>query len=122
VAQEFELKWLDEASAWLSYELIDGAEHELAGLPANYAGGPCYVGVDIGARNDLFVIYVLEQVGDVLWTREIITRKRVPFAEQDALLAEVFNAYRVLRCCMDQTRHGRKAGGGCPTPAWFQPG
>jgi len=107
-AQEFELKWLDEASAWLSYELIDGAEHELAGLPENYTGGPCYVGVDIGARNDLFVIYVLEQVGDVLWTREIITRKRAPFAEQDALLAEVFNGYRVLRCCMDQTGMGEK--------------
>lgn len=23
-AQEFELKWLDEASAWLTFELIDG--------------------------------------------------------------------------------------------------
>jgi len=107
-AQEFELKWLDEASAWLSYELIDGAEHPSAGIAEGYTGGPCYVGVDIGARNDLFVIYVLEQVGDVLWTREIITRKRAPFAEQDALLDEVFNAYRVLRCCMDQTGMGEK--------------
>jgi phage FluMu gp28-like protein len=107
-AQEFELKWLDEASAWLSYELIDGAEHEAAGVPEHYTGGPCYVGVDIGARNDLFVIVVLEQVGDVLWTRAIITRKRAAFAEQDALLDDVFNAYRVLRCCMDQTGMGEK--------------
>jgi len=107
-AQEFELKWLDEASAWLSYDLIDGAEHPSAGTAEGYTGGPCYVGVDIGARHDLFVIYVAEEVGDVLWTREIITRKRAPFAEQDALLDDVFARYRVLRCCMDQTGMGEK--------------
>ncbi|CAM3724940.1 MULTISPECIES: terminase large subunit domain-containing protein [Xenorhabdus] len=106
--QEFELKWLDEASAWLSYELIDGVEHDLAGLPEHYQGGPCFVGVDIGIRNDLFVIWVLEQVGDVYWTREIIARKRATFAEQDALLDDVFFRYRVLRCCMDQTGMGEK--------------
>jgi len=106
--QEFELEWLDEASAWLSYELISGCEHDLAGLPQHYAGGPVFVGVDIGARNDLFVIVVLEAVGDVLWCREIIARKRILFAEQDALLDEVFGHYRVLRCCMDQTGMGEK--------------
>ena len=107
-AQEFELKWLDEASAWISYELIDGVEHDLAGVPGHYTGGACYVGVDIGIRHDLFVIWVIEQVGDVFWTREIITRKRATFAEQDALLDDVFFRYRVLRCCMDQTGMGEK--------------
>ncbi|MDR2837747.1 MAG: terminase family protein [Azonexus sp.] len=107
-AQEYELKWLDEASAWLSFDLIDGVEHDAAGLPMHSANGPCFVGVDIAARNDLFVIWVLEQVGDVLWTREIITRRRVSFAEQDALLDDVFNRYRVLRVCMDQTGMGEK--------------
>ncbi|KAF3999054.1 terminase large subunit domain-containing protein [Glaciimonas immobilis] len=107
-AQEFELKWLDEASAWLSFSLIDGVEHDQAGDPLHYAGGPCFVGVDIGLRNDLFVIWVLELVGDVLWTREIITRKRAKFAEQDALLDDVFVRYNVLRACIDQTGMGEK--------------
>lgn len=107
-AQEFELKWLDEASAWLPFELIDACEHDRAGRPEHYAAGPCFVGVDIAARNDLFVIWVLEQVGDVLWTREIIARRRITFAEQDALLDDVFRRYRVLRCCMDQTGMGEK--------------
>jgi phage FluMu gp28-like protein len=107
-AQEYELKWLDEASAWLSFELINSVEHDLAGRPELYAGGPCYVGVDIAARNDLFVIWVVEQVGDVLWTREIIERRRISFAEQDALLDDVFARYRVLRSCMDQTGMGEK--------------
>lgn len=107
-AQEYELKWLDEASSWLSYELISGCEDERAGDPDLYAGGPCYVGVDIAARNDLFVIWVDEMVGDVAWCREIITRKRISFAEQDALLDDVFRRYRVMRCCMDQTGMGEK--------------
>lgn len=107
-AQEYELKWLDEASAWLSFELINGVEHDRAGDPDGYQGGPCFAGVDIAARNDLFVIWVLEAVGDVLWTREIIARKRISFAEQDCLLDDVFARYRVLRCCMDQTGMGEK--------------
>ncbi|WP_419657700.1 terminase large subunit domain-containing protein [Desulfosarcina variabilis] len=106
--QEYELKWLDEASAWLSFELISSCEHDQAGDPDAYQGGPVYVGVDIGARNDLFVIVVLEQIGDVLWTREIIARRRIKFAEQEMLLDDVFLRYRVVRCCMDQTGMGEK--------------
>lgn len=107
-AQEYELEWQDEASAWLPWEMINAAEHEQAGNPSLYTGGPCYVGVDIGRRRDLFVIWVVEQVGDVLWTREIIERKNTPFAVQDALLDDVFTRYAVMRCCMDQTGMGEK--------------
>lgn len=107
-AQEYELKWLDEASAWLSYDLIDKVEHPNAGNPDNYTGGACFVGVDIGIRNDLFVIWVVERVGDVFWTRQIIAKQRISFAEQDALLDEVFDTYRVIRCCIDQTGLGEK--------------
>jgi len=107
-AQEYELQWLDEAHAWLPYELISACEHDDAGRPELYSGGPCFVGVDIAARNDLFVIWVFEQVGDVLWTREIIAERNVPFAQQDFLLDDVFKRYRVARCCMDQTGMGEK--------------
>lgn len=107
-AQEFELKWLDEASAWLPFELITACEHDQAGQPDAYQGGPCYVGVDIAARNDLFVIWVIEQVGDVYWTREVIAEQRVSFAKQDALLDEVMTRYNVIRGCMDQTGMGEK--------------
>ncbi|GAB7082355.1 terminase large subunit domain-containing protein [Megalodesulfovibrio paquesii] len=107
-AQEYELKWLDEASAWLSYDLINSVEHDAAGEPDHYQGGPCYIGVDIGRRKDLFVIWVLELVGDVFWARELITRQRATFKEQDALLAACFDKYTVVRCCMDQTGMGEK--------------
>lgn len=106
--QEFELGWLDEASAWLSYDLINSVEHDHAGIPDHYSGGPCYVGVDIATRSDNFVIWVDELVGDVLWTREVIVRKRISFTEMDALQDDVNQRYNVLRYCMDQTGMGEK--------------
>jgi len=107
-AQEFELQWLDEASAWLSYELIGDNEHADAGKPELYQGGDCYVGIDIGARNDLFVLWVKERVGDVLWTREILAEKRLSFAGQDALLDAAMRRYQVRGVWMDQTGMGEK--------------
>lgn len=106
--QEFELKWMDAASSWLPYDLISSCEDALAGHPSLYRGGICYVGVDIAARNDLFVIWVAELVDGQLITREIIAEKRISFAQQDALLADVFRRYRVVRCRMDQTGMGEK--------------
>jgi phage FluMu gp28-like protein len=113
-AQEFENKWLDEASAWLDFELITAVEHEHAGDPSHYTGGPCYIGNDIGRRKDLWVAWVLEQVGDVLWTREISILRRATFAAHDAELDRMVGvngqpgAYRVVRLCMDQTGMGEK--------------
>lgn len=106
--QEFELEWLDEASAWLDYDLIGSCESARAGVPELYSGGPCFFGVDIAARRDLFVIWVLEQVGDVKWTREVIARRRISFAEQDALLDDCVRRYSLIRACMDQTGMGEK--------------
>jgi len=107
-AQEYEIKWLDEASAWLPYELISAVEHEEAGDVDRYAGGPCFIGNDIARRGDLWVAWVFEQVGDVLWTREIRTLRRAKFAEQDAVMDELFQRYRVVRLAMDQTGMGEK--------------
>lgn len=107
-AQEFELAWLDEASAWLSYDLINSVEHDHAGIPEHYTGGPCFVGVDIATRSDNFVIWVDELVGDVLWNREVIVEKRISFSGMDALQDDVERRYKVVRYCMDQTGMGEK--------------
>ncbi|WP_238121970.1 MULTISPECIES: terminase large subunit domain-containing protein [unclassified Xanthobacter] len=105
-SQEYELKWLDEASAWLSYDLISSVEEDAAGDPALYQGGPCFVGRDIGRRHDLHVIWVWEQVGDVLWCREIVTQKRATFRAMDDAFNDVMERYRVARACIDQTGMG----------------
>lgn len=105
-AQEYELEWLDEASAWLPLELILSCEHPDAGNPARYAGGPVWVGMDVGRRRHLAVIWVWEQVGDVLWTRETRLLRRASFAAQAAALDEIFARYRPLRAAIDRTGMG----------------
>jgi len=107
-AQEYELKYLDEASAWLPYDLISSCEDENAGRPELYQGGPCFVGRDIGRRQDLHVIWVWEKVGDVLWERERIEQKRETFATMDMAFDEVMTRYKVARACIDQTGMGEK--------------
>ena len=107
-AQEYELQWIDEATAWLTYELISSVEHEEAGIPGLYAGGPCYLGNDIGRRKDLWVAWVLEKVGEVLWTREIRELRRARFKTQDEVLDELASSYDMRRLDMDQTGMGEK--------------
>ncbi|MDR1656143.1 MAG: terminase family protein [Deltaproteobacteria bacterium] len=106
--QEFELEFLDEAAAWLTYDLITACENEDAGKPELYQGGPCFIGNDIARRNDLWVAWVWEQVGDILWCREIRTLKNAPFSEHDAVLDALMKKYNVVRLAMDQTGMGEK--------------
>jgi phage FluMu gp28-like protein len=94
--------------SWLKFPLILQAEDDRAGFPEAYRGGHCFVGVDIGRRRDLWVAWVWERVGDVLWTREIIELENKTFAEHDAKIAYIFRRYRVLRLRADQTGMGEK--------------
>ncbi|MFM2433004.1 MAG: hypothetical protein RLZZ511_4218 [Cyanobacteriota bacterium] len=111
-AQEFELQWLDEASAWLPFELIEKCEDELATTDGSeydrINNKPCFIGNDIARRRDLWVAWVLEKVGDVLWTREIVELHNKSFAEQDAEMRRLMEKYRVVRLCMDKTGMGEK--------------
>ncbi|HYC03703.1 MAG TPA: terminase family protein [Azospirillaceae bacterium] len=107
-AQEYELQWLDEASAWLPWALITDAEHADAGRPELYQGGPCFVGNDIARHRHLWVAWVWERVGDVLWTREVVELAGASFAEQDSALDRIMARYRVSRLAMDRTGMGEK--------------
>lgn len=106
--QEYMCVPVDEATAWLTWDLITSAEHRDAGKPELYQGGDCYVGMDIARRRHLTVIWVKEKVGDVLWTREVVRMKNAKFAAQDAELDRIFASYKVRRACLDQTGIGEK--------------
>jgi phage FluMu gp28-like protein len=106
--QEFMCQPVDEATAWLTWDLITSGEHKDAGKPELYQGGDCYVGMDIARRRHLTIIWVDEKIGDVLVTREVVRMKNATFAAQDAELDRVFEQYKVRRCCMDQTGIGEK--------------
>lgn len=106
--QEYLLEWAEAASAWLSYEVIASCEDPEAGRPELYQGGPCFFGNDIARRRDLWVCWVWELVGDVLWTREIAELKAAAFAAHDAEIARLHETYNMARLVMDQTGMGEK--------------
>lgn len=106
--QEYECAWLDDLGALLVMDDILACESADAGDPSKYQGGPVYLGNDIAARGDLWVLVALEEVGDVLITREVKTLQNKKFAEHDAVMADFFNRYRVVRLAMDQTGMGEK--------------
>jgi phage FluMu gp28-like protein len=107
-AQEYELVFLDEATAFLTYDLINEVESEKAGLSDLTGSGTTFVGMDIGRRRDLAVIWVLELAEDVLWTREVVEMAKASFQTQDMELDRVVNRYKPIRICMDQTGMGEK--------------
>ena len=94
------------AGAWLAWEIIRAAEDPAAGDADGHAGGAVWIGVDVARRRDLWVAAVVEQVGDVLWVREMVARQGIPFSEQRAIVADLAARYRPLRIAVDQTGMG----------------
>ena len=92
--------------AWLAWEAIRACEDPTAGDPAAFAGGAATVGVDVARRRDLWVAAVLEQVGDVLWLRELAVRQGIPFSQQRAIVGDLAARYRPVRIAVDQTGMG----------------
>lgn len=106
-AQEYELKWLDEASAWLSYELITTCETELEDTGATTVDGyRTYIGWDIARRRDLSILWVIKKVGDVLVTRQVIRMHGMTFKAQRQELENLIKIYNPQRICVDQTGMG----------------
>lgn len=104
--QEFLCEFLDEATAFLTYEQIAGCEDpgltvasDAGGLSADRA--PLCAGVDIGRRRDLTVIWIVAVEGGALVTRCVIEMRGAPFRDQYAVIREVLAIPRVRRMCID---------------------
>lgn len=107
-AQEYELQFLEDGGTVLPMEMVLACESADAGKPELYQGGLCVAGNDIAARGDLWVFWVFEIVGDVLVCRELVVKRKISFAEQDAIVRQCFNRYRIIRLGVDQTGMGEK--------------
>ena len=92
--------------AWLSWDLIRAAEHEVAGTPDATGSGTTYIGVDVARRRDLWVATVIEEAGDLFWIREIVTLRDAPFSEQRQNVRRLVARYRPARILVDQTGMG----------------
>lgn len=105
--QEYCCQFLDEATAWLPYELIERCTREGATLAYDHQqppAGPCWLGFDVGRKRDLSVAWLNEQRGAVHWTRAVMTLDRQPFKVQKQALWDLMPIAR--RACIDQTGIG----------------
>ena len=100
---------VSENDAFLTWDLIRPCEDSKAGKPElSQEDGIFYIGNDIGRRHDLAVFWVIEKVGDVFWTREVVKLKDASFAAQDDEFDRLVDIYKPQRICMDQTGMGEK--------------
>lgn len=110
-AQEFECRFVDGSAVMFPYALIGKCESaecsaaiDRARLDA--AERQFFVGVDVGRRHDLTVVFVLEKLGDVFWTRGCIEMRAAEFSAQFAAISDVLAHRSVVRCAVDATGLG----------------
>jgi len=107
-AQEYEVKFLDEATAWLPYDLISEAEDQSLGMENPWGGGEVYAGIDIGRKKHLTVYWSLEQSGDVLRTLRIVEIERERMTHQFNQMLQLIGEDNPRRVCIDSTGLGRQ--------------
>jgi phage FluMu gp28-like protein len=99
----------DEASAFLSYDLINSCEEANCLKDFDYlldCKNPLYVGCDVARKVDLFVIDVGEKVGDVVWDRLRIELQGKKFGELEYELHRILTLPQVKRACLDASGLG----------------
>lgn len=106
--QEYQCIPADDDAKFLEYGLITGCEYS-AGTEWKRSlndpvTGRLYAGVDIGRKRDLTVLWVVEKLGDVLYTRCVEVMERMRKSEQEKILWPWFE--RCDRVCIDSTGLG----------------
>jgi len=106
--QEYMCVPSDDASAFISYELVDGAKYSLNVDWQKVGTGDLYLGVDIGRTTDLTCFWLEEKVSGLKLVRDVITMKNASFAEQEETFYRLMDNPQVKRACVDQTGIGRQ--------------
>jgi len=102
---EYLCEFVDEAEAFIPYELIQFCEAEdVREKDIRKLQGEIFIGVDIGRRHDYTAIAIVEKLGDVLYLRNMEILKQVPFAEQFAILRHLAGYARKM--AIDETGIG----------------
>ena len=104
--QEYCCVAIDEACAFLPYELITPCEMTDVLKSLETIKGDLYVGVDIGRRKDLTVIWCLERFENSKYTRKVKVLEKTPFHIQYEIISAILMHPKLRRCCIDSTGIG----------------
>ena len=104
--QEYCCVAIDEACAFLPYELISACESTNVLKPLENIQNDLYVGIDIGRRKDLTAIWCLEVFENSKYTRLVKVLEKTPFHIQYEILSAILKHPKLRRCCIDSTGIG----------------
>jgi phage FluMu gp28-like protein len=121
--QEYMCVPANDEGAFLSYDLIAGCEYRPTdiwemGPPKLVDGrltacsahgsplGDLYLGVDVGRNKDLTVMWLIERIAGVQFTRKIVELQNVKFSAQEDSLYALLELHNVRRVCIDATGLG----------------
>ncbi|MCE5212119.1 MAG: terminase family protein [Deltaproteobacteria bacterium] len=108
--QEYMCDPADDARAFLEYDLIASSEYpesekwEVVYDRLSECKGRLYAGLDIGRKKDLTVLWVLEELGDVLYTRAVIRLQKKSKPDQEKVIWPWLPF--IYRSCFDYTGLG----------------
>lgn len=102
--QEYMCEPADDDAAFLEYELITSCEYRAGTNWQLLEGGELFAGVDIGRKKDLTVLWVVEKLGDVYFTRHVEELARMRKSDQEKILWPWFE--RCRRIAIDATGLG----------------
>lgn len=109
--QEYMCIPADDASVFISSDVLEGCFYrfgEVWETDIENCAGDLYIGVDVGRDNDLTVVWVLEKLAGMLFTRRVEILRKMPFSAQEAVLYPLLSLPKMRRCCIDQTGLGRQ--------------
>jgi len=108
--QEYMCQPADDDAAFLEYDLIASGEYragedwEITLEQARSERRELYAGLDIGRHRDLTVLWVVERLGDVLYTRKVIALARMSKPDQERIVWPWLAC--MSRVCIDYTGLG----------------
>jgi phage FluMu gp28-like protein len=135
-AQEYEVEFIDEATAFLTYELIATVESDEVEMVPDWLkpvvidaekaykvfqrtkvappplkdypdmDGDLYLGFDVARKRDLSVIWLDELKNNISWTRAVIEMLKTPFFIQRRVMFWLLGHPKMRRGCIDQTGLG----------------
>lgn len=121
--QEYMCVPANDEGAFLTYDMIAACEYKseeawemggpriingrmVACMPDGTPLGDLYLGVDVGRKKDLTVMWLLERVAGLLLTRKVKEFQNKSFSEQEAELYELLDCSNVRRAAIDATGLG----------------
>lgn len=108
-AQEYDpLDFCDVSATLLPYELIASCESDESTEQCDWNGhrppNPLATGIDFGRKRDKTCAWTVERIGDVLWTRDVLTLDKQPTPNQVEILSPRIKV--IERACLDYTGPG----------------